>query len=154
MDYNSTHSRNNNNAPMVPPSTSSLGNQYVYNSYIDHTRLDHPSSANNALVSPMLMAQALGTRNSAGPRPMSMFDTTAAAAASSASMTSAVAAATDGNAQQLHAMTEPNTANSDRSFHAILIGETSHPQVFAQQGSNGSSSNATFGTPMRVQQST
>ncbi|KAJ1668313.1 dual specificity protein kinase yak1 [Coemansia sp. RSA 1646] len=148
MDYNNTRSRNSN-VPVVPP-TSSLDTQYVYNSYIDHTRLDSTSSTNNALTSPMMMAQASGSRNSAGPRPMSMFD--AATATDAVSMSSTLAAAADNNDHQLHAMTAPNTANSDRSFHAILICENAQPPTYTQNPSAGVSTNASFGMPIRPKQ--
>ncbi|KAJ1799034.1 hypothetical protein LPJ59_002112, partial [Coemansia sp. RSA 2399] len=147
MDYNNTRSRNNN-VPVAPP-TSSLGNQYVYNSYIDHSRLD---STNNALASPVMMAQASGSRNSAGPRPMSMFDATTTTAAASMSSTLAAAAAITNNGQQPYSMTAPNTANSDRSFHAILIGENAQPPAYPQQPSAGAPSNAPFGMLIRPRQ--
>ncbi|KAJ2852860.1 hypothetical protein GGI22_005111, partial [Coemansia erecta] len=146
MDYNNAHSRNNN-VPVAPP-TSSLGNQYVYNSYIDHSRVD---STNNRLASPVMMAQASGSRNSAGPRPMSMFDATTTAAASMSSTLAAATSATN-NGQQPHSMTAPNTANSDRSFHAILIGENAQPPSYPQQPSAGAPSNTPFGMLIRPRQ--
>ncbi|KAJ2867788.1 dual specificity protein kinase yak1 [Coemansia aciculifera] len=94
----------NGNVPLG--SLPSPGNQYIYNSYIDPARLDGAAPASPSAI--VFMAQT-----------------------PAASGNSAVAISLGGDSRTQNA---PNTAASDRSFHAIMIGDNG-AQTPARQSS-------------------
>ncbi|KAJ2803245.1 hypothetical protein H4R20_002971, partial [Coemansia guatemalensis] len=99
---------------MAAPS-SAIGSSYMYGGYIDQARGDGAGSA-NVSSSPMIGAHPVASGSNAAMRPMSLFAAPTAAGA---------------DQQQEHAATAPNTATSDRSFHAIMIGDNGHAPMRA-----------------------
>ncbi|KAJ2007865.1 dual specificity protein kinase yak1 [Coemansia thaxteri] len=113
MEHNNPKGRSGN-VPLGP--LSSLSNQHIYNGYSDQARLDGAAPASPSAT--LLLAQTpAASGNSAGVRPTSMFNSVASSYAPAA----ATATGADGSQQAHYA---PNTAASDRSFHAIMIGDS------------------------------
>ncbi|KAJ1672033.1 dual specificity protein kinase yak1, partial [Coemansia sp. RSA 25] len=104
MAHNNSNSRNGN-APLG--SLPPLGNPYIYNSYIDPARLEGAAPAN----SPSSAAFMVQTPAASG--------------------SGAIAKGYDSDSRTQNA---PNTAASDRSFHAIMIGDNG-AQTPARQSS-------------------
>ncbi|KAJ2343245.1 hypothetical protein GGF43_005744, partial [Coemansia sp. RSA 2618] len=122
MDYAGRNPRNGH-VPMAAPS-STLGAPYVYGGYMDQARGSNAGSASE-LSPPMMGGQPSGQSNT-GIRPMSLFNSSAVASPA-LSPYAAPAMGAVANVDQQHAMTAPNTATSDRSFHAIMIGDNHTP---------------------------
>ncbi|KAJ2161648.1 dual specificity protein kinase yak1 [Coemansia sp. RSA 552] len=132
MDYTGS-----GNAP------STMRASYLYNGYRSQPRGDG-RGATHTSASPMMEVQSAATvaaRGSAGGRPVSMFSSMATSAAGADAVGSPASLAGAGQPyrqqqqpQQQYASTAPNTATSDRSFHAIMIGDSG--QASARAGSS------------------
>ncbi|KAJ2653620.1 dual specificity protein kinase yak1 [Coemansia sp. RSA 1250] len=119
MEYTGRNPRNGNMPMAVPPA--SLGASYVYNGYMEQNR----GTESDGESSPALAGVQNTGHNNHRIRPMSMFAHPATTnPASSPYM--APSANAPLSADQQHAMSAPNTATSDRSFHAIMIGDSNH----------------------------
>ncbi|KAJ1730189.1 hypothetical protein LPJ61_003145, partial [Coemansia biformis] len=115
MDHSGDGSRHSN----VPMTAS-----YVYNGYVDQARGSGSGSGPvNASLSSTVGARPGASRGNFGTRPMSML---AASAVDSHAGSPYMDMAQSVDFYQ-HAMTAPNTAASDHSFHTIMISDGSHP---------------------------